>query len=743
MNQQAAEEKNNGALSTWQAANRAHLDAELLRLRITLHQRILWLRQFWKRDPLQGFREWVISDADADRLLSGAQPGSAEKFYEQDAAAWQLSRAIAAQREIADAAAERAKAAGGPPALEILARLFHLDGFDCEVLLLCLAPEIDLGFERLYAYVQDDATRKYPTAHLALDLYGHEYFGGGTDKWNEGWKHFVPEAALTRSRLIRWESTGNETRCGEALRLERRICDYLLGINRMDEQAMLALRPIEVSGPFSAGSATTLSQLEQLLRSWNGRGRMPAINLIGKLTGARGAAAELCSRLGIGIFEIELARLPAMARERQELLRLLERDAILLPSAFFLDLTELDKQDPAGFSSAQEIILDLRSFLIVGSREPWRSERSLIAVEMPRLSVTEQRAVWQATLGEELVVDHHASAGESAADFLDALVQQFDFGAAQIRQTSESAKATALLRDPAAKAPATSDVWKAARGQFSNALRGLADRVVPAYTFEDLVLPEDTLRQLREIAAQVSRRTLVYDHWGFGERLSRGRGIAALFAGPSGTGKTMAAEVLANYLNLDLYRVDLSGVVSKYIGETEKNLRRVFDAAEESGAILFFDEADAMFGKRSEVHDSHDRFANIEINYLLQRMEDYRGLAILATNMKSQLDQAFLRRLRFLVDFPFPSAAERKRIWQAVFPAKAETQDVDYTFLSRLEIAGGNIKNIAINAAFLAAATENPINMEHLLSAARREYTKIDKLVLESEFGRYFATVRR
>jgi hypothetical protein len=714
MNQQAAEEKNNGALSKWQAANRAHLDAELLRLRITLHQRILWLRQFWKRDPLQGFREWVISDADADRLLSGAQPGSAEKFYEQDAAAWQLSRAIAAQREIADAAAERAKAAGGPPALEILARLFHLDGFDCEVLLLCLAPEIDPGFERLYAYVQDDATRKYPTAHLALDLYGHEYFGGGTDTWNEGWKHFVPEAALTRSRLIRWESTGNETRCGEALRLERRICDYLLGINRMDEQALLALRPIEVSGPFSAGSASTLSQLERLLRSWNGRGRMPAINLIGKLAGARGAAAELCSRLGIGIFEIELARLPAMARERQELLRMLERDAILLPSAFFLDLTELDKQDPAGFSSAQEIILDLRSFLIVGSREPWRSERSLIAVEMPKLSVAEQRAVWQATLGEELVVDHHASAGESATDFLDALVQQFDFGAAQIRQTSESAKATALLRDPAAKAPATSDVWKAARGQFSNALRGLADRVVPAYTFEDLVLPEDTLRQLREIAAQVSRRTLVYDHWGFGERLSRGRGIAALFAGPSGTGKTMAAEVLANYLNLDLYRVDLSGVVSKYIGETEKNLRRVFDAAEESGAILFFDEADALFGKRSEVHDSHDRFANIEINYLLQRMEDYRGLAILATNMKSQLDQAFLRRLRFLVDFPFPSAAERKRIWQAVFPAKAETQDVDYAFLSRLEIAGGNIKNIAINAAFLAAATENPINMEHL-----------------------------
>jgi hypothetical protein len=743
MSQREVDGKNNGTLGTWQAANRAHLDSELSRLRLTLHRRILWLRQFWKRDPLQGFREWVISDADADRLLNGTQADNAEEFYEQDTAAVELGRAIVAQREIARAAADRANAAGSPPALEILARLFHLDGFDCEVLLLCLAPELDPGFQRLYAYVQDDATRKYPTAHLALDLYGYEFFGPGTEPWSEGWKHFVPEAALTRSRLIRWESAGSGTRCGEALQLERRICDYLLGINRMDEQALLALRSIETSGPFSVTGTTALGQLEQLLRNWNGRGRMPAINLIGKVAGTRGAAAELCARLGVGIFEIDLARLPAPPRERQDLLRVLERDAVLLPSAFFLDVTELDKQDHAGFSAAQELILDLRSFLIVGSREPWRSERNLIAVEVPKLSTVEQRQAWQAALGEGLVASHHASAGESAAEFLDVLVQQFDFGTAQIWQACESARASALLRDPAAKAPTSGDVWRAARAQFSNALRGLADRIVPAYTFEDLVLPDDTLRQLREIAAQVSRRGLVYERWGFGERLSRGRGIATLFAGPSGTGKTMAAEVLANYLNLDLYRVDLSGVVSKYIGETEKNLRRVFDAAEESGAILFFDEADALFGKRSEVHDSHDRFANIEINYLLQRMEDYRGLAILATNMKSQLDQAFLRRLRFLVDFPFPSVAERKRIWQGVFPAKAETQNVDYAFLSRLEIAGGNIKNIAMNAAFLAAVGEHPIGMQHLLSAARREYTKIDKLVLESEFGRYFAAVQR
>ena len=228
-------------------------------------------------------------------------------------------------------------------------------------------------------------------------------------------------------------------------------------------------------------------------------------------------------------------------------------------------------------------------------------------------------------------------------------------------------------------------------------------------------------------------RAQVYEAWGFGRSMNRGRGISALFAGASGTGKTMAAEILAHELHLDLYRIDLAGVVSKYIGETEKNLRQVFDAAEQAGAILFFDEADALFGKRTEVKDSHDRYANIEVNYLLQRMEEYRGLAILATNRKSFLDQAFLRRLRFLVDFPFPDAADRRRIWERVFPASAEVERLDFGALARLEIPGGNIRNIAVNAAFLAATEGRPIGMGHVLAAARREYAKIDKLATDAE----------
>ena len=253
--------------------------------------------------------------------------------------------------------------------------------------------------------------------------------------------------------------------------------------------------------------------------------------------------------------------------------------------------------------------------------------------------------------------------------------------------------------------------------------------------WDDLVLLDMEKLLLREIAAHVAHRVTVYETWGFGAMSSRGLGISALFSGASGTGKTMAAEVLANELRLDLYRIDLSSVVSKYIGETEKNLRRVFDAAEEGGAILFFDEADALFGKRSEVKDSHDRYANIEINYLLQRMESYRGLAVLATNMKSALDSAFLRRIRFVISFPFPDVAQRAEIWRRIFPPSTPTEGLDVGKLARLNVTGGNIRNIALNAAFLAADAGEPVRMAHILRAARSEYTKLEKPLTEAEIG--------
>jgi SpoVK/Ycf46/Vps4 family AAA+-type ATPase len=247
------------------------------------------------------------------------------------------------------------------------------------------------------------------------------------------------------------------------------------------------------------------------------------------------------------------------------------------------------------------------------------------------------------------------------------------------------------------------------------------------------VLPEPQLHILRDVAVHIKQRAKVYETWGFSKKGTRGLGISVLFAGASGTGKTLAAEVLANELQLDLYRIDLSQVVSKYIGETEKNLRRVFDAAEEGGAILLFDEADALFGKRSEVKDSHDRYANIEISYLLQRMEGYRGLAILTTNMKQALDSAFLRRIRFIVQFPFPDTHQRAEIWRRIFPTNTPTESLQIEKLSQLNITGGNIRNIALNAAFLAADNDDAVKMSHLLRAARSEYAKIEKSLTDAE----------
>jgi SpoVK/Ycf46/Vps4 family AAA+-type ATPase len=312
------------------------------------------------------------------------------------------------------------------------------------------------------------------------------------------------------------------------------------------------------------------------------------------------------------------------------------------------------------------------------------------------------------------------------------LVQQFNLDPEAIEAIS-----ALILAENKAATPGdfAGRLWQACRAQARQRLDALAQRIEPVADWTDLVLPEPQLQTLREIALQVRNRAQVYERWGFSSKGKRGLGISALFAGPSGTGKTMAAEVLANELQLDLHRIDLSQVVSKYIGETEKNLGRVFDAAQDGGAILLFDEADALFGKRSEVKDSHDRYANIEISYLLQRMEAYRGLAILTTNMKNALDAAFMRRLRFVVQFPFPDAAQRARIWRTIFPGQTPTQSLDPTKLARLNVTGGNIRNIALHAAFLAADADQPVRMEHLIQAARYEYSKLEKPLTDREIS--------
>ena len=677
----------------WEAANRQYLDGWTAILRLRLRQRILWLRRQWQRDPLAGHRAEVISDEQIDALEAGADRAAEVRFYADDPEAARIGRTLAARERDLAALAQALSEAGSPPALEALAGLFKLGGFERSVLALCLAPELDPGFERLYAYAQDDLARGFPTVHLALAL-----FGDDRDR-------LLPDAQLRRFLLVEMETA---TR---GLRLPERVLGYLLGRNQIDERLALPVPAL----PLAPCHREPVQRLAAWIRDRQG---WPALNLTGPAgSGKRSVARALCQVLGMQLHEIDAG---SVAAGDADLIRRLEREAVLLQTGFYLEIPD------GGFQG--DLIERLGGFLIVGSRDPWPAlSRTLLTVPVPKPDAASQQALWHQAL---------APLDEALGATVAGVVQQFDFGPRIVVRAAAAARARAQLRGEGTVT--ADDLWAACREQSGVAMESLAQRLEPACGWDDIVVPPDVLRQLREIAAQVAHRPRVYEAWGFGARLPRGRGISVLFSGPSGTGKTMAAEVFARELRLDLYRIDLAGVVSKYIGETERNLKKVFEAADQSGAILFFDEADALFGKRTDIKDSHDRYANIEVNYLLQRMEDYRGLAILATNRRTALDRAFLRRLRFLVEFPFPDAAFRRRIWQKVFPPATPVEALDWDALSRLEVPGGNIRNIALNAAFLAAQEDRTVTMDHLMRAARSEYAKCDKSATQAEFGAWY-----
>lgn len=369
---------------------------------------------------------------------------------------------------------------------------------------------------------------------------------------------------------------------------------------------------------------------------------------------------------------------------------------------------------------------------MIASRESIRLHRSVESYVVDKPSPAAQQRLWLDAL-------QAAAPGASSAvapEFLGEVAEQFRLSAETIVSIAAS---TASAHEEAGEdaRQLKERIWSACRLHARPRLEGLAEQIVPVSSWDDLVLPDAQMLVLRQIAAQSRNRMTVYESWGFSARGRRGLGLSALFAGPSGTGKTLAAEVLAHELRLDLYRIDLSAVVSKYIGETEKNLRQVFDAAECGGCLLLFDEADALFGKRAEVKDSHDRYANIEVGYLLQRMESFQGLAVLTTNLKSSLDKSFQRRLRFTVDFPFPDTAQRQQIWERAFPAQTPTHGLDAARLATLNMTGGNIHNIALNAAFLAADARQPVGMSHILQAAQLEATKTERPIAENEVRRW------
>lgn len=597
-----------------------------------------------------------------------------------------------------------------PSSLETVVRVFGLSDFEKRILLVCAGVELSTSFAALIASLQGNSGQVLPSFSLAMAVFKEAH-----------WTAISPASPLRYWRLIHLSDHQLLTR--SPIRIDEQLLHYLTGINTIDERLREIVEPLPANG-FLVPSQLALAQ--QAIRACNEKAALtrsfPLIVLNGDGADKAGIAGYISSSMERKLHVLSAYSIPVVKKDLTELIRLWNRESAINAYALLLDCSEIDAGDKSRLLNVQHFIQHLQGlFMISTSRWSPQIGREHINLDVSKPTRKEQNSLWQSMLGESVV---HLN-GQ-----LDQLVSQFNLDAKTIQQViaeiNHDQQNGAVL--PEHQVPAlTKNLWGLCCKYSRPKMEELTQRIEPVAQWNDLVLPDLQMDILREITMQVKQRKKVYEDWGFASTNSRGLGISAMFTGESGTGKTMAAEVLANALKLDLYRIDLSQVVNKYIGETEKNLRRIFDACEEGGAILLFDEADALFGKRSEVKDSHDRYGNIEVSYLLQRMEAYRGLAILTTNMKNALDKAFLRRIRFVVQFPFPGISQRAEIWSKVFPADTPLGDLDLDKLSKLSLPGGNIRNIAMNAAFIAAEEHVPVGMSQVLRAARTEYNKLDK----------------
>ncbi|BAY81524.1 ATPase central domain-containing protein [Calothrix parasitica NIES-267] len=592
--------------------------------------------------------------------------------------------------------------------LENICTIFHLSDFERDLLLLCTGMELNPGWTSWCAVAQDNPKLDYPTFNLALSILK-----------NPDWNALNPAASLRRWGLI--EIGNSHILTIAPLRINERILHYLMGVSHLDEELIEIVEVVE-GVDFLVDSHQLL--VEQIRKTWLNKihsQTLPIIQLCGgEIASKRNIAATACNQLGLNLYSINLSNIPANIDDIHRFIRLWKREYLLNKSVLFLECSTASSD--TNKENAINLLIDKIISPIVISTEERRVilHRPAITFDVYKPTAKEQRNIWNQALKRN---SFHING------FVDTLISQFNLSSNAI----EAVSINAIGYETTDVSTLENQLWDTCRIQARPQLDDLAQRILPATAWDDLVLPLPQRQTLQEIVSHVRQRAKVYENWGFSTKGSNGLGVTALFAGTSGTGKTMAASVLARELNLDLYRIDLSSVVSKYIGETEKNLRRVFDAAEAGGVILLFDEADALFGKRSDVKDSRDRYANMEVSYLLQRMEAYRGLAILTTNLKDSIDTAFMRRIRFIVKFPFPDANQRAEIWQRIFPKDTPSEGLNIKKLAKLNVAGGNIRNIALNAAFLAADEQQPVMMKHLLQAAESEYIKLERTLTDAE----------
>ena len=687
-----------------------HVLAELARLELVVRRQVLRLRaaSLLTEDEFRGL---YISDEHVDALLGATSPEGGAPIRELDAIIERVRRENAALES------------DGLP-LPRLCRALGLDAFERDVVLLALAPEVDLRWETLYAYVQNDVTKRRPTVELALKL-----FCATPEEQLARRSVFARDAPLVGSCAVRLLADGQEperTRLGRFLALDEHVADFLLA----EEHAEVA------AGGRLLTPALTLDELviaDRLAGDLRAAYRLVEAGLPLLLVGVDGTGKEalaeaVAAGLGRPLIRVDTARVLGDEGDPRAAGASLARDARLYGAIVHLVHAEaLLDREAAGKSSPFLRALEAGDVpIVLTSTTGWDPALEVfggrvVSIDIEPPAHRARRDLWLRAL----------DGGADAVD-LDLVAGRYRLGPARILDAAREAARSA--------APTTQGVLAAARGQSSQELRGLAERVEAMYGWDDIVLPRRPLRALRDACASVRLRHVVYEQWGFERRIAYGKGVNVLFSGPSGTGKTMASQIFARELDLDLFKIDLSTVVSKYIGETEQNLRRIFLAARASNAILFFDEADALFGKRSDVTTAHDRYANIEVAYLLQQMEEYDGVVILATNLSKNIDEAFARRMDHTIEFPFPDEEHRERIWHVVFPEETPmADDVDFGFLAqRFELSGGNIRNVALAAAFRAADGGRPIAMEDLVVGTARELEKLGRLPARAEFREYW-----
>lgn len=694
-------------------------------------------------DPIVGSKGLIVT---VDELLHNDEDNESASQIEGWGTYIEQRRLM--EKKIA-AAANAAMSIGIPLPLAQLCSRLRLSLWERRCLVLCLAAECNRKVEKWFGYFNDDVTCRAPTPDLAYRLLCDS-------REERNWvRQYLSGRGALRSILLEPEdkfggySAMDSTRpkLKTPLKLDERTISFLLQTEELDarlagvitayEPELPSELPLLPHGDSFLESVKGLMDPPELLS-------IPFIHLFGPSGGGKRLRLHhLTSARGQRLLVVSINGLTEDSERAAITLNRIVREAILTDAA--VCLTEDYVIGGAAIPHFEQWRAALNTY-IQFSRRPllcWTSNVNRQPSELPLPTsaawFSSEVGIPDATIRKAFWATAAIDAASNYPELLwQELADKYRFTPGQIKNAWRQGEALAISRgDPC---PTKVELEVACRGQFRHRLAQLADRIIPARRWDDLVLAEEPESLIKEACNRFHYRETVYQRWGFGDKLPYGKGLSMLFAGPPGTGKTMAAEIIAGELGLELYRIDLSRIVSKYIGETEQRLSELFSEAENSGAILFFDEGDALFGKRTEVKDAHDKYANLEAAYLLQRIEAYDGVTVLATNLLQNMDEALLRRMSFVVKFPFPDAADRERIFRAHLPPGAPLSDnLDLAFLaSRLDVSGGHIKNIVLAAAFLAASDERPIGMEHFVRAARQELRKMGKILVKEIFAPYF-----